>query len=221
MKNEMKSEMVTEMQTETRAAMKQELRRQMLAARKAISPEDRGRWSAEIVRRLASLPSGEAANIIFAYMPIGKEADITGIFPILWERGQQVAVPVCLPDQPGIMKAALLLPEMLSAMEPGMMHIPEPPDKKYLDPVEIDLVLAPGVAFDKRGGRIGYGAGYYDRLLPAMRKNVPVIGVCYDMQVVEDTYADVCDMAMTSLCTEKNFYDCNKYFRWIKTDFDK
>jgi len=190
--------------------MKQELRRQMLAVRKAISPEQRGFWSGEIVRRLAVFPSGEVAKTVLAYMPIGKEVDIVGLFPILWERGQQLAVPVCLRDVPGVMKAAMLLPEMLTSMEKGMMSIPEPPDKKYLAPEAIDMVLVPGVAFDKMGGRIGYGAGYYDRLLPALRKNVPIIGVCYEVQLVDNTFADPHDIAMTALCTENNIYDCKK-----------
>lgn len=191
--------------------MKVEIRKRILAARKEITPAQIGLWSKKIVERLASYPSAEAADIIFAYMPIGKEVDVTPLFPLLWERGQQIAVPVCLPDQPGIMKAALLLPEMLSSMAKGMMNIPEPPVKRFIQPEEIGLVFAPGVAFDKQGGRIGYGAGYYDRFLPALRKSTPIVGVCFELQLVDNAFPSPHDIPMTAICTEKNTYLCNPF----------
>lgn len=191
--------------------MKVEIRKRILAARKEITPAQIGLWSKKIVERMAAYPSAEAADIVFVYMPIGKEVDITPLFPILWERGQQVAVPVCIPDQPGIMKAALLLPEMLSSMAKGMMNIPEPPVKRFIQPEEIGLVFAPGVAFDKQGGRIGYGAGYYDRFLPALRKSTPIVGVCFELQLVDNSFPSPHDIPMTAICTEKNTYLCNPF----------
>lgn len=188
--------------------MKAEIRKRILTARKEITPAQISLWSKKIVERMAAYPSAEAADIVFVYIPIGKEVDITPLFPILWERGQQVAVPVCIPDQPGIMKAALLLPEMLSSMAKGMMNIPEPPVKHFVHPEEIGLVFAPGVAFDKQGGRIGYGAGYYDRFLPALRKNTPIVGVCFEFQLVPDAFPSPHDIPMTAICTEKNTYVC-------------
>lgn len=190
--------------------VKQKLRKEVLNRRKLISSREQKDWSHAIVSYLAEIPALHRAKVVFAYMAIGKEVDLTELFPLLWERGVRLAVPVCLPDQPGIMMAAELLPNMLNAMAQGMMGIPEPPTKHFLDPQLIDFVLVPGVAFDLCGGRIGYGAGYYDRFLPLLKKTVPLWGICYQLQVVKNTFAAPHDMPMAALVTETGILHCKQ-----------
>ncbi len=188
--------------------LKQEVRKEILAKRKAISLQQQKIDSQKIVEHLAAAPQLCQAKLVMAYMAIGKEVDLGGLFPLLWRQGIRVAVPVCMPDQPGIMRAAELTPDMVSKMADGMMHIPEPPQKSFLDPQTIDLVLVPGVAFDRRGGRIGYGAGYYDRFIPLLKPGVSLWGICYQLQVVENAFASQHDMPMTALITEEGFCMC-------------
>ena len=93
----------------------------------------------------------------------------------------------------------------LSALRPGKMRIPEPQNGQAHDPMEIDIVLVPGIAFDKKGGRIGYGGGYYDRFL-AKTKALKV-ALAFEMQLVEDVHALAHDQLMDMLITEERVYD--------------
>ncbi len=71
-----------------------------------------------------------------------------------------------------------------------------------VDPQEVDLALVPGLCFDRRGTRLGYGRGYYDRLLPKLHKDTPFIGVTTDALVVPELPKDLFDVPMTHLVTE-------------------
>jgi 5-formyltetrahydrofolate cyclo-ligase len=72
-----------------------------------------------------------------------------------------------------------------------------------IDPRLIDLALIPGLVFDQQGGRLGYGAGNYDRLLPALRADIPLIGVTYDELVMRALPTEPLDVTMTHLLTQK------------------
>ena len=79
----------------------------------------------------------------------------------------------------------------------------EPPkDEPSVPPSSVDVVLVPGLVFDVRGGRLGYGQGFYDRLLPQLRSNIPIIGVTRDALVVPELPLEDFDVRMTHLATE-------------------
>lgn len=89
----------------------------------------------------------------------------------------------------------------LGACVPGVYGIPEPPEgAEVADPAEIDLIFAPGLAFDRRGNRVGHGAGYYDRYLAGY--GGMVCGVCFAAQVVEDLSPAPHDVPVGALATE-------------------
>ncbi len=71
-----------------------------------------------------------------------------------------------------------------------------------IDPQEVDVALVPGLCFDQRGTRLGYGRGYYDRLLPKLREDVPLVGVAVNALVVSELPKDSFDVPMTHLVSE-------------------
>jgi len=93
-----------------------------------------------------------------------------------------------------------------SDMQTGAFGISEPKAQIPVPEEEIDVILVPGIAFDKKGGRIGFGKGYYDRLLS--RTKAVKIGLCHAVQLVEDTFCEPHDVRMDYVITESELIVC-------------
>jgi 5-formyltetrahydrofolate cyclo-ligase len=116
-------------------------------------------------------------------------------------------VPYCEADE-----LELFQLEHLDELAPGAMGILEPRlelrrcfDRKVV-PVDLDLIVTPGLAFDRRGGRLGYGKGYYDRLLHQIRADATKLAVCFECQLVPEIPLLPHDIRMDVLVTEKAVY---------------
>lgn len=130
-------------------------------------------------------------------------------------RQKRIVIPYCTEDEKGQNKLGLWLLEDLAELIPGTWGILEPPksrwgeeDKEVL-PQELDLIMVPGVAFGRDGGRIGNGAGYYDRLLQEVRTDTLLTAVCYEAQVSDKVIMEKYDVYMDTILTEKNCYSPN------------
>jgi len=128
------------------------------------------------------------------------------------DAGKRMVIPYCTKDQQGHNKLGLWWLEDFAELVPGMWGILEPPKQRWgelgkeVAPEQLDCVMVPGVAFDRNGGRLGNGAGYYDRLLKGVRADAVLIGVCFESQLVEQVSMDAHDVAMDIVMTEKNLY---------------
>lgn len=126
--------------------------------------------------------------------------------------GKHVVIPYCTEDEQGQNKLGLWRLEDFAELVPGMWGILEPPQQRWgelgkaVAPEELDCVMVPGVAFDRNGGRLGNGAGYYDRLLKSVRADAVLIGVCFESQLVEQVVTEVHDVSMDIVMTEKTLY---------------
>ena len=126
--------------------------------------------------------------------------------------GKRMVIPYCTKDEQGHNKLGLWWLEDFAELVPGMWGILEPPKQRWSElgkevaPEQLDCVMVPGVAFDRNGGRLGNGAGYYDRLLKSVRADAVLIGVCFESQLVEQVAMDAHDVAMDIVMTEKNLY---------------
>jgi 5-formyltetrahydrofolate cyclo-ligase len=140
---------------------KRQLRKQCKTIRKDLADETRRQASEAICARLATWDVFRASNIILTYMPIGTEVDLR---PLLADfPGKRWLLPRILPGENGCMVFHAYDPQNLIVHSFGMAepapHLPQ------VAPTEIQLVLAPGLAFDRSGWRLGYGGGYFDRFL--------------------------------------------------------
>lgn len=92
----------------------------------------------------------------------------------------------------------------------GAFGILEPSSGHPAAWADIDIALVPGLAFDLRGHRLGFGKGYYDRVLPRLKKTALTVGLGYSFQIVERIPDEVHDVLLKSILTEKGFHVCNK-----------
>ncbi|MEL6479222.1 MAG: 5-formyltetrahydrofolate cyclo-ligase [Pseudomonadota bacterium] len=179
------------------AEAKARLRKTALAARKAAHLSGSGAAEAARDHLLASrLLTG--AGVIAGYRPIRSELDPTPLMETLHVAGHRVAVPVI--QGAGLaLKFAAWAPGC--AMTEGAFGAEVPADPVWLTP---DLVIAPLVAFDRRGRRLGYGGGFYDRSLEVLRADAPVraIGFAYAAQEVPNLPAEPTDQTLDAIVTE-------------------
>jgi 5-formyltetrahydrofolate cyclo-ligase len=126
--------------------------------------------------------------------------------------GKRTVIPYCTKDDNGSNKLGLWLLEDFQELQPGMWGILEPPKERWgesgkeIAPDELDLIMVPGVAFDRTGGRLGNGAGYYDRLLKMVRKDTVLIGVSFEAQMMPEIIMGPHDVYMDYVITEAAIY---------------
>lgn len=134
-------------------------RKEALRRKAALLPKAEAE---QLLERFAQLPQVESAQTVMVFCGVGREPDTDGLIRTLLERGQRVALPVCLP---GRRLEARVISDM-SQLVPGKFGIPEPDYScPKATPGEIGAVLVPGLMADREGYRLGYGGGYYDRWL--------------------------------------------------------
>ena len=142
--------------------VKKILRSQIRAALRELTREERAESDQELCAQFLQHPILEKAQTILLYYGVGTEIRTDAILEALLAQGKTVCMPRCLSDTE--MQAYVITG--MEDMEPDRYNIPAP---KVTCPVmerkDIDLILTPGLSFDSRGGRLGQGAGYYDRYL--------------------------------------------------------
>lgn len=148
-----------------------------------------------ICRRILALPEFQAARSVLAFYPMAAEPDIRPVLEAALAAGKQLSLPRCLPDHSFIPTVVMDLGRLV----PGVWGIPAPPEDGAAAE-EIDLALVPGVAFDAKGGRLGHGAGYYDRFLQTFPG--VTVGICFAQCVVERVPAEAHDRPVELVLTE-------------------
>ncbi|MBI4549726.1 MAG: 5-formyltetrahydrofolate cyclo-ligase [Candidatus Omnitrophica bacterium] len=135
----------------------------------------------EITLRSTSV---EQARVILAYAATPAEVETRDLILSFLKEGKIVALPCCDREKMEITPVSLT---HLESLQRGSVGIWEPPQEaaRVLDPLSLDLVLVPGIAFDKRGNRLGRGLGYYDRFLRKLGPKTLKIGLGFDFQIVD------------------------------------
>jgi len=182
-------------------AAKQALRAARMTARDAILPAEHAAASDAIAARLASLPSFAAAQVLLLTLPYRSEWNTGRLFESARNAGKAIAVPRV--DPVTRMLDLYAVADIGRDIAPGYRGIPEPAATlPRIDREAIDWVLVPGVAFDLTGRRLGYGGGFYDRLLPLLRPDAPRIAGAFDLQIVERVPATTHDLTVGLMVTE-------------------
>ncbi|MCX5198983.1 5-formyltetrahydrofolate cyclo-ligase [Streptomyces sp. NBC_00249] len=165
------------------------LRRELLAARRALSPESRGAAADALARSALALPELAGARTVAAYVSVGGEPGTHALLDALRAAGKRVLLPLLLPDN-DLDWAAYEGPGSLrEAAHPGKMRLLEPAGAP-LGPDAVtaaDAVLLPGLAVDRRGMRLGRGGGSYDRVLARLERagaHPALVVLLYDEEVV-------------------------------------
>ncbi len=187
--------------------MKDIIRKKMLELRENRHTRGGHMHCLEIMDSVVRLPEFSSAKRILLYASKGSEVHTRGIMQTALAFGKKLALPV---TKKGSKELELYWVGALSELKEGAFGILEPQEKpeSRAMPGEIDLAIVPGVSFDRRGHRIGYGMGYYDSLLSKMK--CPKVGLAYDVQIVPHVPDEPHDVAVDKVVTETEVIDCRK-----------
>ncbi|WP_248928745.1 5-formyltetrahydrofolate cyclo-ligase [Paenibacillus hamazuiensis] len=190
-----------------------ELRKQMAKLRASLSDSERKTKTAainekllrEVMERLASAQTDKRPPTLFTYMPHKTEADVTPVMEECWSRGYRVVIPKSFPEHRQMRLHEIRSYEDIAS---GAYGIREPmeslPTLHEID--EVDVILVPGLAFDLKFGRLGYGGGYYDRFIQRyVRANRPkpyLIAGAFDLQIIPEVPLGLFDFRVHHLVTE-------------------
>lgn len=171
---------------------KKELRQQVRALKKQHTAEQLALESERIMDKLSNHPDFQNSEIVMLYASLPDEVQTLG-FIEEWRNRKRIILPTVVGDD--------IVPVELAAdsrMTEGDFHILEPDSPPYEGP--IDLIVVPGMAFDRQGHRLGRGKGYYDRFL-IKYPEVKTIGICFGFQMLEAVPAEQHDQLIDEVIT--------------------
>ncbi|MEN3034370.1 MAG: 5-formyltetrahydrofolate cyclo-ligase [Aquificaceae bacterium] len=174
--------------------VKEHLRRSFIKRRLFMSQEDIQKRSFYISMRLREIISHLKPKAILGFWPIKKEPQLWSFFQELNKEGIKLLLPA-------VAKGGLLLFEFRGILKRGPFGTLEPEGLIAKEPSDLELAIVPGICFDLRGYRLGYGGGYYDRFLKLVR--APKIGVCFDEELIQELEYDSWDERVDMVITEK------------------
>lgn len=197
-------------------AMKQTLRQSIIAARRNLAASDRSAFSLAITARLTALSAYQSASSVLGYMSFGAEFS-----SMIWvQQAMQDGKRVLLPKVNNSSKQLDIyqVNDLQQDLQAGAWDIPEPSAERCVkvdELAEIDFILLPGVAFARDGSRLGYGGGYYDKLLERIDATVisrtvkpALVAAAFSMQLVGVIPQESTDRKVEWLLTEHEVIDC-------------
>jgi 5-formyltetrahydrofolate cyclo-ligase len=173
--------------------------------RDELSQEALSVLSGKIACHLIAWPAFERALSVMAYVSIGSEVGTENLLHAIFSSEKRLYLPRC--GENGSMDAVAV--SDLSSLVPGRFSIPEPePSLPATKKHEIDLILTPGLLFDRTGARLGRGGGYYDRFLRDYRGMT--CGLAFSIQIVQKLTCKAHDVGVLALVTEHGIIRCGE-----------
>jgi 5-formyltetrahydrofolate cyclo-ligase len=184
---------------------KARLRKEARARRDAIPAPERARLSRLVTDRLLAVIEPFAPHTVMLFASFGSEIDTRGMIETLDRAGRRIALPVvgahglrAVPYRPG------------DPVRTARFGAEEPQAAAELPPEDIDVVVVPGLAFDRQGYRVGYGRGYYDRFLARTRADARRVGIAFAVQTVSAVPHGPSDWPVDCLVTETETVCCRR-----------
>jgi 5-formyltetrahydrofolate cyclo-ligase len=192
------------MDPERAATEKDYLRVKLRHVRQSIPDEDRPRLVDQIEDAVFSLPGMEQAQTVMLFYSFGSEVGTHGMAARVLGAGKRLLLPF-LDDGAG-MEAAEVRPG--SALAQTSYGPREPEHRVAVNPGEVDVVITPGLGFDRRGHRLGYGGGHYDRYLERMSGEALRVGVAFSVQIVRHVPVEARDQPVDVVVTDTEIINC-------------
>ena len=175
----------------------------MRAVRRSIPPDERTVRGDRVAALVDGLPELEAAHSVLLFSSFGTEVPTGPLLERLRSRGRSVLLPYLAAE--GMDAASIAPGEPLVATSYGPR---EPARRVAADPASIDIMILPGLAFDRRGHRLGYGGGHYDAYGSRLRADAVRIGICFHEQVVAKVPHGPGDGPVNLVVTDREVIDC-------------
>ncbi len=172
------------------------LRKQVLAVRDRLSQQQRQNKSREIEERLFLLAEFKSARTVMFFASFRTEVDTAPMIRRALTFGKRVVLPKVKDTELALFEIA----DFSTDVSPGAWGIPEPRERKPVALDEIDLIVVPGAAFDRWGNRLGYGAGFYDRLLSEFPKMT--VALAFEAQILPRVPSELHDVPVRKIVSE-------------------
>ncbi|MBU6504322.1 MAG: 5-formyltetrahydrofolate cyclo-ligase [Betaproteobacteria bacterium] len=187
-------------------SQKSELRAAVLARRDAIPEAQRDTRSRELSRQVTALPEFAAARTVMAYMPMGSEFDTRPLLQAVLSRGARLVLPRV--ERATKTLALHAVADLDASLQAGVWGIREPdPQRCPLASLgEVDFILMPGAAFDRQRHRMGYGGGFYDKLLSRPERRAITVAVAFVEQLVAEVPVEPHDVPVDILVSDDGLY---------------
>ena len=195
----------------TDQAVKQSLRKYILALREQLSPAIHSAHSATITKHLLQLPEYQQANTILGYMNFGAEFTSELWIQQVLADGKKLALPRV--NRHANHLDLYWVDDLENQLAAGLWGIREPiveRCKRLATLNEVEFALLPGVAFTQGGARLGYGGGFYDKLLDKIEHHPVLVAAAFGLQVVKDIPQEITDVKVEWVVTEQEIIDCSK-----------
>lgn len=179
------------------------LRTDILATRNNLTTVQLMRQSKDVHKNLLTLKEVMDSQNIFVYVSFRSEVETLTLIQTFLDLGKTVTVPITRVKEKRL--DAVRITDPATELVPGYCNIPEPGEdicqRQKVNPEDIDLILLPGSVFDRRGGRFGYGGGYYDRFVSSVPRALR-IGLAFDLQIVNKAPLQDHDELLDLIVTE-------------------
>ena len=164
---------------------KGQLRTTVLRQLKQQKEDDRRRRSEAVARKVFRLTAFRRARTVCCYVALPYEVQTWQMIEEMLKRGKRVVVPVAQPRTKRLRLCALRHPRTELARGAFGVWEPQAHAQRPVSPRDVDLVIVPGLAFDRRGHRLGHGHGYFDRFLGRIPARIPTVGLAFSFQLLD------------------------------------
>lgn len=186
---------------------KTDIRKFMLSKRDSIDAQQKRIWDDKIFEAIIGSDFYKKANMIFTFVSFKSEVDTHKLINHAINEKKVICVPRIKSKQAGIEVFKI---NDLADLETGYFGVPEPMECCHpVDIRDIDLTIMPGLAFDREGGRVGYGGGFYDRFLMKMERRLYKIAPAYEFQLLDKVPMDDWDIPIDGIVTEQELIFIN------------
>lgn len=173
---------------------------------------DKDYLSQVITQKVVEQANYQCAKTVMWYVDCRSEVRTQTIIKQELDQDRRIVIPFCTQDSGGKNQLGLWLLDDLSELVRGCWGILEPPESRWHESgkqvaiEELDLIIVPGVGFDRQGGRLGNGQGYYDNFLQQVSVATRIQGICYESQLFDDLPMEATDVAMDFVFTQSAIY---------------
>ena len=191
-------------------AQKQAIRKTILAAREALTSAERAHLSQKIIQRIVAMPEYQCATSVLAYMNFGSEFGGALCAAQVLQDGKHLLLPRV--NRASGELELYRVDDLETQLQQGSWGIAEPVParcERLMELNAVEFALLPGVGYARDGARLGYGGGFYDKLLARMKPHPVLVAAAFTLQIVAEIPQEITDVKVDWIVTEHELIACS------------